>query len=243
MTSILFIYHLLLAIVSSQSPCDELSLVDRAEWGAQEPIKINNITSKPLSFIVMHHSYSPSSCYDDDSCIERVKDIQSFHQTSQGWDDIGFHFLVGENGKVYEGRGWNRQAAHSTGWNNGAYGVCIIGDFTNASPNEKALNAVRLWIDCGIKLGYVKEDHYIITHRQSQRPHYTDCPGDNMFGIVRSWPRYCSFQNSGASLNANKPQIALALEFCEKQLSPLSSASTNLATSLIMFYLLLIHSL
>ncbi|CAF4772549.1 unnamed protein product, partial [Rotaria magnacalcarata] len=104
MTSILFIYHLLLAIVSSQSPCDELSLVDRAEWGAQEPIKINNITSKPLSFIVMHHSYSPSSCYDDDSCIERVKDIQSFHQTSQGWDDIGFHFLVGENGKVYEGR-------------------------------------------------------------------------------------------------------------------------------------------
>ncbi|CAF4607817.1 unnamed protein product, partial [Rotaria magnacalcarata] len=52
--------------------------------------------------------------------------------------------------------------------------VCIIGDFTNASPNEKALNAVRLWIDCGIKLGYVKEDHYIITHRQSQRPHYTD---------------------------------------------------------------------
>jgi N-acetylmuramoyl-L-alanine amidase len=36
--------------------------------------------------------------------------------------DIGYHFLVGENGKVYEGRGWDRQGAHSPGWNNDAYG-------------------------------------------------------------------------------------------------------------------------
>ncbi|CAF1971567.1 unnamed protein product [Rotaria magnacalcarata] len=52
-------------------------------------------------------------------------------------------FLVGENGKVYEGRGWNRQAAHSPGWNDDAFGICIMGDFRTASPNEKALNAVR----------------------------------------------------------------------------------------------------
>jgi N-acetylmuramoyl-L-alanine amidase len=63
------------------------------------------------------------SCYDDETCIERVRAIQYFHQHDRGWVDIGYHFLVGENGKVYEGRGWDRQGAHSPGWNNDAYGI------------------------------------------------------------------------------------------------------------------------
>lgn len=44
------------------------------------------------------------------------------HQIDNKWADIGYHFLVGENGKVYEGRGWNREAAHAPGWNNDAFG-------------------------------------------------------------------------------------------------------------------------
>ena len=47
------------------------------------------------------------------------------HQIDRKWADIGYHFLVGENGKVYEGRGWHREAAHSTGWNNEAYGISV----------------------------------------------------------------------------------------------------------------------
>lgn len=66
------------------------------------------------------------SCYDDTSCIERVQAIQHLHQVGNKWDDIGYHFLVGENGKVYEGRGWNRQAAHSPGWNSDSYGNAIV---------------------------------------------------------------------------------------------------------------------
>jgi N-acetylmuramoyl-L-alanine amidase len=66
-----------------------------------------------------------SSCYDDQSCIQRVQEIQKIHQNNQGWADIGYHFLVGENGKVYEGRGWNREAAHSSGWNNDAFGKSV----------------------------------------------------------------------------------------------------------------------
>jgi hypothetical protein len=50
----------------------------------------------------------------------------------------------------------------------------MIGNFTVASPNEKALNVLRLWMDCGIERGNVKQDDYIITHRQSQQPGYTE---------------------------------------------------------------------
>ncbi|CAF1141935.1 unnamed protein product [Rotaria sp. Silwood1] len=173
MKSIVLVYLLFITVAHSHSACDEISLVTRIEWGAREPTSITNLTSKPLSFFVIHHAEDPSSCYDDESCIERVKEIQIFHQNSQGWVDIGYHFLVGENGKVYEGREWDRQAAHSPGWNNDAYGICFIGNFNTSSPNEKALKAAHSWIKCGIERGYVTKDFYVITHRQSQRPGYT----------------------------------------------------------------------
>ncbi|CAF3648985.1 unnamed protein product [Rotaria sordida] len=105
----------------------------------RKPTSITNLTGKPLSFYVIHHTYQPPNCYDDDECIQRVQAIQDLHQNDQGWVDIGYHFLVG---------------------------ICIIGDFRTSSPNEKALEAIRLWIDCGIERGHVTEAYYIITHRQ-----------------------------------------------------------------------------
>jgi len=74
------------------------------------------------------------SCYNDNDCKLRVQSIQRSHQTANGWADIGYHFLVGENGKVYEGRGWNREAAHSPGFNTGSFGkwekrVCLSFSF------------------------------------------------------------------------------------------------------------------
>jgi len=38
------------------------------------------------------------------------------------WDDIGYNFLIGENGLVYEGRGWKYVGAHRSGYNNRSIG-------------------------------------------------------------------------------------------------------------------------
>ena len=47
------------------------------------------------------------------------------------WDDIGYNFLVGEDGNVYVGRGWGARGAHSVKYNAKSIGICIIGDFTS----------------------------------------------------------------------------------------------------------------
>lgn len=39
-----------------------------------------------------------------------------------------FRFLVGGNGKVYEGAGW-REGAHTKGYNNKSISISFIGDF------------------------------------------------------------------------------------------------------------------
>ena len=54
-------------------------------------------------------------------------DIHSIHSVgrlcSQGWSDIGYSFLIGGDGRVYEGRGWGRVGAHTYGYNSRAYGI------------------------------------------------------------------------------------------------------------------------
>jgi N-acetylmuramoyl-L-alanine amidase len=49
------------------------------------------------------------------------------------WDDIGYNFVVGEDGNVYEGRGWNAVDSHAVPYNRNSIGICIIGDFTGVS--------------------------------------------------------------------------------------------------------------
>lgn len=49
----------------------------------------------------------------------------------RGWTDIGYNFLVGEDGNVYEGRGWGKKGAHSVPFNGKSIGICIIGDYTS----------------------------------------------------------------------------------------------------------------
>jgi len=60
MKSSFFICFLFFTAVNTESPCDEVPFVDRAGWGAQEPTSITNLTDKPLSFYVIHHSESPA---------------------------------------------------------------------------------------------------------------------------------------------------------------------------------------
>jgi N-acetylmuramoyl-L-alanine amidase len=50
-----------------------------------------------------------------------------------GYDDIGFNFVIGEDGNVYEGRGWDAVGAHTASYNTISIGICIIGDFTGVS--------------------------------------------------------------------------------------------------------------
>src|SRR5207237_8830336 len=65
-----------------------------------------------------------------------VRGIQIYHVKGNGWDDIGFNFLVDKYGQVFEGRygGMDRPVigAHALGFNTGAVGLSVIGDYSAA---------------------------------------------------------------------------------------------------------------
>ncbi|XP_056006488.1 uncharacterized protein LOC130050429 isoform X8 [Ostrea edulis] len=114
-------------------------------------------------------------------------------QSSSGWSDIGYSFLVGEDGAVYEGRGWHHVGAHTQNYNSRGFGVSVMGNFMHRKPNNAALNAIKNLIQCGIDTGYVTSGYSLYGHRDVGT---TDCPGDDLYNEIRTWSHY----------NTQKPQ-------------------------------------
>jgi len=159
-------------------------IVTRAQWGARAPKSTSRIT-RPVPKMFIHHTETPR-CTTTDRCKSIVKSIQNYHMDTQKWDDIGYNFLVGEDGNVYEGRGWNNVGAHARGWNPTSYGIALLGDFSRVLPNAAALNAVKQLISCG-QPGNISGSYTLHGHRDGV---CTTCPGDTLYNHIKSWPKF-----------------------------------------------------
>ena len=69
-----------------------------------------------------------------------------------GWNDIGYSFVIGEDGQVYEGVGWQKLGTHTTGiYNPTAHGISIIGNFMEVLPDKVATDAAKYLMECGVQ--------------------------------------------------------------------------------------------
>lgn len=100
-----------------------------------------------------------------------------------------FSFVVGSDGYVYEGRGWNYLGTHTRGRNSIGYGVSIIGNYTATLPSRHAIDLLRHRLArCAVERGALTSNYIIHGHRQAVN--YTSCPGDAFFSEIRSWEHF-----------------------------------------------------
>lgn len=106
------------------------NIVSRLEWQARPPVDRVPLEVTPTPYVVIHHGGIAKRCYDQKSCSEIVRSYQNYHMDDREWFDIGYNFVIGEDGNVYEGRGWDYVGAHAPGYNTQSIGICVIGDFS-----------------------------------------------------------------------------------------------------------------
>ncbi|XP_063705326.1 peptidoglycan-recognition protein SC2-like [Culicoides brevitarsis] len=169
------------AAVSAQCP----SIVTRTEWGAI-PASSTNLPTRPAPWYVIHHT-AGTSCSTKTTCSAEMRAIQHLHINTNGWADIGYNFLIGGDGLVYEGRGWGKQGAHAPGYNDKSVGISFMGTFTSGLPTSAALQAAKDLISCGVTLGHVAKSYSLIGHRQAVA---TECPGNKLFDEIKTWPNF-----------------------------------------------------
>ena len=122
--------------------------------------------------------------------VLRLKGIMKCHRNLKfvsDWSDIGYSFLVGQDGNIYEGRGWHHVGAHTKNYNRDWFAASFMGSFTTHLPNNASLNAVKDLIDCGIQKGFISHSYVLFGHRDKGN---TTCPGDRLYHEIQSWPHY-----------------------------------------------------
>jgi len=107
------------------------TIITRAWWGAR-PLRGTAATlATPVNTVVIHHGTTQTFCTTQAACANIARAYQNHHMDTNGWIDIGYNFVVGEDGNIYEGRGWTKQGAHAVNWNSRSIGIAVIGDFTS----------------------------------------------------------------------------------------------------------------
>lgn len=157
-----------------QAPVPQPDIVTRALWGARPP-KSPYSEHTPVQLTV-HHSSEPTQA--NFMGAASIRGIQAFHQgPERGWSDIGYHFLVAPDGKIYEGRPATAVGAHSPP-NTGKVGICTIGNFEGAEQVTPAQRASLVNLLAYLAGKYKIPASKIKGHRDFQG---TDCPGQQLY--------------------------------------------------------------
>ena len=98
--------------------------------------------------ITVHHSAVHADREAQDRSAEIIRSIQKNHQRDKGWGDIGYHYLIDREGRVWTGRpeGWQGAHAGDPQSNRGNLGVCLMGNFVSRggqTPAPAQLQAPR----------------------------------------------------------------------------------------------------
>ncbi|XP_062620919.1 peptidoglycan recognition protein 1-like [Saccostrea cucullata] len=159
--------------------------IHRNEWGAIEPRgKVNDLQKLP-KYVIIIHSASTERALTENQCAAEVRSYQIYHMYNKGWSDIAYNFLIGEDGNVYEGRGWGKEGAHTLGHNKESIGICFIGNFEKRLPNQRALKAAKDLIRRGVEEGKIPTDFILKGHRDL-RPNFLS-PGECLYQGLQKW--------------------------------------------------------
>jgi hypothetical protein len=134
-------------------------IILRKAWGANERIRRANPGYAPalLNAIVHHTAGAAGSSPAQSAAI--VRGIQVYHVQGNGWNDIGYNFLVDRFGQVFEGRygGIERNVigAHAQGFNTGSVGISVLGNYDSAALSPAAREAVSRVIAWRLDVAHV----------------------------------------------------------------------------------------
>lgn len=150
-------------------------IVTRAGWGARAPRgSVATTTWARRTGVAIHHSAGPTT--------QTVRSIQDHQMDRNGWQDIGYNWLVTQDGRIWEGRagGWLAIGAHAANQNTAWIGICWIGTSGSTAPSAAALASIRWLVD---------EARRLAGRRLEVRGHgqvpgqATECPGSRL----RAW--------------------------------------------------------
>lgn len=170
-------------------------IINRQTWGADESLMnwLSDMEHQPIKYFVVHHTATPESYDGDVSAL--IRSIYYFHSVERGWGDIGYNYLVDNQGNIYEGRkgGLGVVAAHALGYNYGSIGISLLGDYDQTQPSEAGLKSISKLIsylswqsDIALDEQYVIKGKDVVSVIGHKDVNDTECPGQALYSHLSS---------------------------------------------------------
>lgn len=171
----------------AKSHDDAPRYVPASEWkqNKPDPTKLEpESTYGPYTRITFHHTGSentPQSVDDFDMGKESAwhylaRQVKNgFHAETYGDNgDITYHFLIGKDGTIYEGRPLNYEGAHVRSHNAGNIGVAFLGNYSSQGFNDAQVHSAKTLVrvlNHAYGIGQnANGQQYIFTHKEIARP-------------------------------------------------------------------------
>jgi hypothetical protein len=179
------------------------AIIPRAAWGADSVPPRAGYGVVQAAFV--HHTVGTNDYAPGDSA-GIVLGIARYHRDTNGWNDIGYNFLVDKYGQVFEGRAGGVEAAvvgaQAQGYNAQSTGIACLGTFSTVAQTEAGMDALARLIGWKLSLhGVPVQGQVTLTsaggpsnrfpagtpvtvervcgHRDGDA---TSCPGDVLYG-------------------------------------------------------------
>lgn len=122
--------------------------------------------------VFLHCSASPDYRKDEKRYESYgLEQIRRYHMQHNGWDDVGYHFVIKRPGDIQLGRHLDAVGAHVAGHNGDSIGVCYVG---TRWPTDEQLHSI-------VTIYKSLKDRFGIDHTQWFGHHevneHKDCPG------------------------------------------------------------------
>jgi hypothetical protein len=165
---------------ANASPSASTRVLCRDAWGADPALPGG--TRHDLNSMTIHHTAVVLG--DNANAPARLRQHQRYHQDSQGWIDIAYHFSVDRNGNIYQLRDPALVGDTATSYDpTGHFLVVCEGNFDKEQVTEAQLNGAALvfaW--AATKYGIPTDT--LAGHRDESGD--TSCPGASLYAHVTS---------------------------------------------------------
>jgi len=102
---------------------------------------------QPVERIIIHDTgcdTSSATCNNNQNPVATIQAMYRYHAVTKGWGDIGYNYIIDQQGRIYEGRygGNGSRGAHvfvdrtNDNFNFGTIGITVLGNYAAAKPSE-----------------------------------------------------------------------------------------------------------
>ena len=130
-----------------------------------------------ITHVTLHHTGDAKPLLPGDSPVARLRGLQSWGASDRNWWDVPYHFLLGIDGDIYEGRDYHFMGETNTAYDPGGHFlISAIGNYERQEPTQATLNAIA------DLMAWALSENGLSVDKIGGHYNYADtgCPGKNL---------------------------------------------------------------